>query len=124
MNRIQWAFLACGLAGVSFLCLYPPWQSGINYEKRYSLNALLRSEGIPISDPADPKWKNDPVVAEPSVREVEVFVSDKHAWIFAPPTRAPQIAFSRLALEAGAVVGLTAVAVVLAGWRKSAKPRT
>jgi hypothetical protein len=55
----------------------------------------------------------------------------EHHWVFDPPSLSlrppnsrlppPQIAFSRLGLEAGAVAGITAVAVVLAGWRRKAK---
>jgi len=95
MNRLQRAFLVCGLAGIVSLCIYPPWDSD-----------LIRIGGLRVTSIAG------------------------HGWIFHPPPKCwggpsvteERIAFSRLGLEAGSVAGITAIAVTLAGWRKTAKP--
>jgi len=116
MNRLQRIFLVCGLVGVVCLCLFPPWDCIITLApKNFDFEKAVR-EGMSAL-PAEP-WLELPAC--------------KHGWILDPSisglrsrtcsVRVTGIAFSRLGLEAGAVAGMTAIAVVLAGWRKKARP--
>jgi hypothetical protein len=113
MNRLQRVFLACGLVGVVCLCLYPPWNYVVTI---FPENFDFKKSGVSLTEP---------------LLELPVC---KHGWILDPLTsnvypypgrhglRAVGIAFPRLGLEAGGVAGMSAIAVVLAGWRKKARP--
>jgi len=111
MNRLQRVFLVCGLVGLVFLCLCPPWDYYVTVK-------------VPLTDAEMRDLRAGRLsgqIADLGYRETSQSRHD-HVWVLAPPGSGPRngIAFSRLALEAGAVVGITAIAVLLAGDRRLA----